>query len=233
MSKSTLPLPVFVVNFKSYIWGINAIEFARKMEKIAKESSVFLCAIPQIIDIYRIAKETKVPVFSPHMDNLTPGRGTGRILPEAVKKAGAVGVLLNHAENRLPLDIISETIKRVQEVGLISMVASSNPEEAETIAALGPDVVIAESPERIGTLKSVTRDREFVVQSVKKVKSVDPSISVVCGGGVSSGRDVTELLKLGVEGTRASRAIFEAKDSVGILTEMVKALEYEWKAQMQ
>jgi triosephosphate isomerase len=233
MSKSTLSLPVFVVNFKSYVWGINAIEFAKKMEKIAKESSVYLCAIPQISDIYRIAKETKVPVFSPHMDNLTPGRGTGRILPEAVKEAGAVGVLLNHEENRLPLNTISETIKRAQEVGLISMVASSSPEEAETIATLGPDVVIAESPDRIGTLKSVGKDREFVVQSVKKVKTVDPNIIVICGAGVSSGRDAAELVQLGVEGTGASRAIFEAKDSVGTLTEMVKALEHEWRAQMQ
>jgi len=233
MRKSTLPLPVFVVNFKSYIWGTNAVKFARKMEKIGQESSVYLCAIPQIIDVYRIAKETKVPLFSPHLDSLTPGRGTGRVLPEAVKEAGAVGVLLNHAENRLPLDVISETIKRAREVGLISMVASSSPEEAGIIATLGPEVVIAESPDRIGTLKSVGRDREFVVQSVKKVKAVDSGILVICGAGVSSGRDVAELVKLGAEGTGASRAIFEAKDSVGILTEMVRALEYEWRVQRQ
>jgi triosephosphate isomerase len=211
MPKSTLPPPVFAVNFKSYIWGTNAIKFARKMEQIAQESSVYLCAIPQIIDVYRIAKETKVPVFSPHLDSLTPGRGTGRILPEAVKETGAVGVLLNHAENRLPLAIISETIRRAREVGLISMVASSSPEEAKIIAALGPEVVIAESPDRIGTLKSVGRDREFVVQSLKKVKSVDPDILVICGAGVSSGRDIAELVKLGVEGTGASRALFEAR----------------------
>ena len=63
MSKSTLSLPMFVVNFKSYVWGINATEFARKMEKIALKSSVYLCAIPQIVDSYRIAKETKIPAL--------------------------------------------------------------------------------------------------------------------------------------------------------------------------
>jgi triosephosphate isomerase len=194
---------------------------------------VYFCAIPQIIDVYRLAKETKLPVFCPHLDSLTPGRGTGRILTEAVKEAGAVGVLLNHAENRLQLNVISETVRRAREVGLISLVAVSSPEEAEIIAALRPEVIIAESPDRIGTLKSVGKDREFVVQSVKKVKSVDPDVLVVCGAGVSSGRDVAEVLKLGAEGTGASRAIFEAKDSAGLLTEMAKALDYGWKARRQ
>ena len=229
MCKSIQP-PIFVVNFKSYIWGINAIEFVRKMEKISQESNVYLCAIPQIIDIYRIANDTKIHIYSPHVDSSTPGRGTARILPEAVMEAGADGVLLNHAEKRLPLDIISKTIERVRKVGLISMVASRSPEEAEKIAAFGPEVLIAEPPHRIGTLKSVGRDKEFVIQSVKKVKKVDPSIAVVCGGGVSSGRDVLELLKLGVEGTGASRAIFEAKDSVRKLREMIEELENGWKA---
>ena len=132
------------------------------------------------------------------MDSLTPGRGNGSILLEAVKEAGADGVLLNHAEKRLPLDIIGDTIKRAQEIGLVSMVASSNPKDAENLADLGPEVVIAKSPDRIGNLKSVGRDREFVVQSVKRVKAVDPNILFICGGDVKSGRDVAGLVKLGV-----------------------------------
>jgi triosephosphate isomerase len=32
------------------------------------------------------------------MDPLPIGKGNGTVLPEAVKAAGAVGVLLNHAE---------------------------------------------------------------------------------------------------------------------------------------
>ena len=229
MPGSTLALPVFIVNFKSYIWGSNAVRLARKMEKIAQETNVHLCAIPQIIDVYRLAMETKVPLFSPHLDSLTPGRGTGRILPEAVGEAGAVGVLLNHAENRLPLDVISETVRRAREVGLLSIIAATSPEEAEIIAALRPEVILPESPARIGTLKSIGRDSNFVIQSIKKIKSVDPSILVVFGSGISSGRDVAELVKLGAEGMGASRAIFEAKDPVGMLKEMVKALEYTWK----
>ncbi len=231
MSTSVLPLPIFVVNFKSYVWGREALKIARKMEEIAQESRVYLCAIPQIVDISLIAKETKVPVFSPHLDSLTPGRGTGRILPEAVKEAGAVGVLLNHSEYNLPLDVISETMKRAREVGLISMVASSSPEEAEAIALLGPEVIISEPSSRIGTLRSVGRDKEFVLQSIEKVKNVNPKIIVICGAGVSSREDVETLVELGVEGTGASRAIFEAEDPAYLLAKMVEGLEFKWRAQ--
>jgi len=231
MSTPVLPVPIFVVNFKSYVWGREALKIARKMEAIAQENSVYLFAIPQIVDTSLIAKETKVPVFSPHLDSLTPGRGTGRILPEAVKEAGAVGVLLNHSEYNLPLDVVSKTMRRAREVGLISMVASNSPQEAEAIAMLGPEVIISEPSSRIGTLRSVGRDKKFVLQSIKKVKNVNPKIIVICGAGVSSRKDVEALVELGVEGTGASRAIFEAKNPASKLSEMVKTLEYEWRIQ--
>jgi triosephosphate isomerase len=231
MFTPVLSLPIFVVNFKSYVWGREALKLARKMEEIAQESSVYLCAIPQIVDISLIAKETKVPVFSPHLDSLTPGRGTGRVLPEAVKEAGAVGVLLNHSEYNLPLDVISKTMKRAREVGLISMVASNSPQEAEAIAILGPEVIISEPSSRIGTLRSVGRDKEFVMQSIKRVKNVNPKIIVLCGAGVSSRKDVEALVELGVEGTGASRAIFEAEAPARILAEMVEGLESKWRIQ--
>jgi triosephosphate isomerase len=229
MPPTVLRVPIFVVNFKSYVWGRKALGLAKLIEEVALESDVYLCVIPQIVDILPIAKETNLPVFAPHVDPLRPGSGTGRVLAEAIKEAGAVGVLFNHAENRLPMKEISETIKRAREVGLTSMVGAAAPEEARAIARMGPDVILSEPPSRIGTLKSVGRDKIFITESIKKVKNVDPNIIVVCGAGVSSGSDVTELVRLGVEGTGASRAIFEGKDPGRILQEMVRALEREWK----
>jgi len=227
----SLHTPIFIVNLKSYVWGKKALKLAKIVEKVSQETSVYLCIIPQLVDINLIARETNVPVFAPHMDPLKPGRGTGRVLPEAIKEAGAVGAMFNHAENRLPLTEIATTIKRAREIGLISMVCCSSPEEARAIATLGPDIIISEPPKLIGTLRSVGRDKKFVTESIRMVKSIDPKIIVVCGAGVSSGNDVAELVKLGVEGTGASRAICEAKDPLRLLTEMVKALEHEWESQ--
>ena len=52
-----------------------------------------------------------VLAFAQHMDLLEVGRGVGPVLPEALKAAGAVGVLLNHAEKRLLNDEFERTIK--------------------------------------------------------------------------------------------------------------------------
>jgi triosephosphate isomerase len=221
----TLRVPIFIVNFKAYVWGRKALELAEIVEEVAQESSAYLCVIPQIVDIPLIAKKTCLSVFAPHMNSLTPGRGTGHILPEAIKEAGAVGVFINHAEKKLLLIEISETIKRAREVNLISMVGSDTLEEAEAIAKLGPDMIVSEPSNRIGTLRSVGRDAEFVKQTLRKVKNINPNISVICGAGISSGRDVKELLRLGVDGTGASKAICEAKEPKSLLIEMVRALE--------
>ncbi|MCP8305227.1 MAG: triose-phosphate isomerase [archaeon] len=233
MPTPLLHVPIFIVNFKAYVWGRKALELAKMVEEVAQETSVYLIVVPQIVDIPLIAKETELPVFSPHIDPLTPGRGTGRILPEAIKESGAVGALFNHSEYRLPLTEISMAIKRAREVGLISIVASSTPEEARAIATSRPDVILSEPPSRIGTLKSVGKDKEFVIQSMKNVKKINPKIIIISGAGVSSGRDVAELVRLGVEGTGASRAICEAKEPRSILKEMVDALEDEWRRHMK
>ena len=224
-----LRVPVFIVNVKSYVWGRKALRLARIAEKAAQETSVNVIVIPQLVDIHAVANGVSLQVFAPHMDYLRPGRGTGRILPEAIKEAGAVGTMLNHVENRLALSDITRAIGRARHVGLYSMVCCSSPEESRAIATLGPDAIISEPPSRIGTLRSVGKDNQYVTQSIRMVKEVDPRIAVICGAGVSSGDDVAELIRLGVDGTGATRAICEAKNPLDLLNEMVEAVEREWQ----
>ena len=228
-STSKLHAPLFGVGFKAYVWGRKALELAKIVEEISQNTNVYLHVIPQLIDVATIAKETTLPVFSPHLSSIRPGRGTGQVLAESVKEAGAVGAMINHVEHRVSLTEIDHAIKRAHEVGLLSMVCADSPEEARAIATLGPDIIVSEPPILIGTLRSVGKDTDFVIRSVMMVKNVDPRILVICGAGVSSGNDVTELVRLGVDGTGASRGIDESKDPRKTLTEMIKALEREWQ----
>jgi len=80
------------------------------------------------------------------MDSLPIGRGLGSVLPEAVKAAGAVGVMLNHMEKRISLAELNKTIKRADEVGLATMVCADTVQEAAAIAHLGPNIIVAENP---------------------------------------------------------------------------------------
>ena len=126
---------------------------------------------PQYVDIPRVARETRhIHVFAQHMDCIGIGRGIGSVLPEAVKEAGAVGVLLNHAEKRLTLSEINRTIKRADEVGLATLVCADTPEEAAALAHLAPNIILAEPPELIGSGEAGAAGRDYVA----RINELDP-----------------------------------------------------------
>jgi len=117
--------PFFEVGPKAYLYGRDALALARYADHLSRKYDVRIIFTPQSVDIWNIAHHTKhILVFAQHMDLIGIGRGIGTVLPEAVKAAGAVGVLLNHVEKRLTLPQITETIRRADEVGLMSMVCA-------------------------------------------------------------------------------------------------------------
>ncbi|MEM3403652.1 MAG: triose-phosphate isomerase [Nitrososphaeria archaeon] len=229
-STSKLHAPIFGVNFKSYIWGERALKISKIIDKVAKDTDSYLYVMPQLTDVPVIAKEVEIPVFAPYMDALRPGRGTGFILPEAVKDAGATGVFINHTERKLSLTKIEKTIRRAKEVDLISIVACDTPNAAGALAILKPDIIVPEPPDLIGTLRSVAREQEsFAIQSVKITKKVNKDIYILLGGGVATEEDIIRIIELGADGTGAARAICESKDPFKLLTNLVGALERAWK----
>lgn len=221
--------PLFVVNFKAYVYGAEALRFSREAERISRRYDVPVIVVPQVVDIVKIAEESGLLVFAPHIDPIRPGRGTGSVLPEAVKEAGAVGTMLNHAERRLSLSEIGEAIKRADEVGLASMICADRPEDVPAIASFNPNIIGTEPPALIGTARSVGRvNKDFVINSVEIVKKINPKIIVGSGAGVASGSDVAEIVRLGAEMTGATSGILKAEDPVKALDEMVRALKEAW-----
>ena len=98
-----LKTPVIIVNFKTYLesTGKRAVELSKNAEKAAKETGASIVVAPQFVDIARVAEAVEIPVFAQHMDPIKPGNSTGHVLAEAIKEAGAVGTLINHAERQL------------------------------------------------------------------------------------------------------------------------------------
>ena len=104
------------------------------------------------------------------MDSLPVGRGHGSVLPEAVKAAGAVGVMLNHSEKPVCISEINKTIKRADSVGLASMVCADTIEEAAAIAHLAPNIIVVEQPDwyrNIGDIDYIRPMRSFVQLTLK------------------------------------------------------------------
>lgn len=221
--------PFFEVGPKAYLYGEPLLQLAQYADKISQKYDVQIIFTPQYVDIPLLAGETEhILVFAQHMDSLKIGRGVGSVLPEAVKAAGAVGVLLNHAEKPLSLDEIGATIKRADEVGLATMVCANTLEDVASIARMQPNIVLAESPALIGVGKRNANDQLAIAQANEVVWNINPEICVLHGAGISSGHDVYDIILAGAQGTGSTSGILLAPDPYQMIEEMIGCVRAAW-----
>ena len=99
------------MNLKTYreSLGKKALGLASISDTIVKNTGVCISLAPQLADLRMVVKQTESPVFSQHIDPISFGKFTGHVLPEAVKGTGAIGTVLNHAENKRENDFIENT----------------------------------------------------------------------------------------------------------------------------
>jgi len=162
------------------------------------------------------------------MDLIGIGRGIGTVLPEAVKAAGAVGVLLNHVEKRLSIAELSRTIRRADEVGLASMVCADDLEDALAIAQLDPNIIIVESPDLIGVGQRGKNDREMIRKTNEAIWKVNPKILILHGAGISNGQDVYDIIAAGSQASGSTSGIINAAHPFEMLEEMIRAVRQAW-----
>ena len=219
----------FEIGPKAYLYGKEVLKLARHADRMSAKYHVQIVFTPQYVDIPILARVTKnLLVFAQHMDSLPVGRGVGSVLPEAVKDAGAVGVLLNHAEKKLPLEELERTIRRADEVGLVSMVCADNLEEAAMISHMRPNIIIAESPEQIGVGKRAANDRQTIAGINETVWAIDHEIRVLHGAGISCGQDVYDIIAAGAKAAGSSSGILMADDPFAMLEEMIRSVRAAW-----
>jgi triosephosphate isomerase len=219
--------PFFEIGPKAYIYGKEALKLAIHADKISEIYDVQIIFTPQYVDI--IAHEIKnLLIFAQHMDSLRIGRGIGSVLPEALKANGAVGVLLNHAEKRLPASEILRTIIRADEVGLATLVCADTIEESAEVARMQPNIVLAESPKLIGIGKRGDEDIKMIEQVNLEVWKINPKIRVLHGAGIKCGQDVYNIIAAGAQATGSTSGILLAKDPFAMVEEMIKAVRNAW-----
>ena len=170
--------PFFEIGPKAYLYGEEMLALAKVIDKTAIKYDVDIIVTPQAVDIRLLAENTeRILVFAQHMDYLRPGRGMGAMLPEAVKAAGAKGVMLNHAEHKLTPGCARETIQRADEVGLATIVCADTVEEVKAIAHMAPNIIVAEPTELIGT--GQTSSMEYVRKTIETVRQINEEIMVL------------------------------------------------------
>ena len=221
--KRKITPPFFEIGPKSYLVGDEVLELALAADKASEKYGVNIIFTTPVVDIRRVKENTKnIHVYAPHMDPLYPGRGLADTLPESLVAAGADGVMLNHCEKPLEFDVLKETIKRADEVGLTTIVCADSLADASKIATLKPDIIVAEPSELIGTGVSV--GTEYVEAATKSVKDVDPEILVLTAAGIANGEDVYNTIISGADATGSSSGIAKAEDRAAMVDEMIAAV---------
>lgn len=218
-------LPFILLNYKTYIQGtgMGAVEIAKACKAVSEDSGIEIAVAPQIPDIYRVATEVEVPVFSQHLDGVGAGSFTGHIFGKCIKDAGAVGTLINHSEKRLTLAEIEASLEAAKEFGLRTVICTNNVPTTIAGAALNPDYVAIEPPELIGSGIPVSKaDPEIVSGSVEAVSKINPTVKVLCGAGISKGEDLRAALDLGSQGVLLASGIIKAKDPKTALEELIR-----------
>ena len=219
--------PFFEVGPKCIMWGERMLKLAKTIDQIAYKYDLDVIVTPQYADIRLIAENTEhLHVYAQHMDYLVPGRGLGSVLPESVKEAGAVGVMLNHAEKKLTLEEIEKTIARADEVGLATIVCADSVEEVGAIARMSPNLIVAEPTELIGT--GVASDMKYVVDTIESVRRINPDIMVLQGAGISGPDDVANVIRAGAQATGCTSGVMKAADPEAAAEEMLWALRKTW-----
>ena len=227
LKNKEIKAPFFEIGPKAYMYGEDFVELAKHIDKVAKKYDVRVIVTPQYSDIHQVSKATEnILVFAQHMDSLEVGRGLGSVLPEAIKAAGAVGVMLNHAEKPLAFSELKACIKRAEDLELYTIVCADSLAEAIAIAHLNPDIIVCEPSELIGTGR--TADEEYMRTTTDAIRAVNPNISILQGAGISNGNDVYNVMMMGAEATGTTSGIMKANDKPAMVEEMLGALRNGW-----
>ncbi|MBR6917053.1 MAG: triose-phosphate isomerase [Clostridia bacterium] len=219
--------PFFEFGPKCYMYGERLVEIAKGFDVLSEKYGIDVILDIPDTEIRSVASAVKrVHVYSQHMDAISVGRGMGRTLPEALKDAGAVGCMLNHAEHKLTLDEIAEAIRRADEVGLATIVCADSIDEVKAVAKLSPNILVAEPTELIGTGRPA--DREYVDEVIKVIKEINPDIMPFLSAGISCGNDCYNIIKAGSSASGCSSAIAKASDPLALAEEMISAVRRAW-----
>jgi len=225
MSKNNTP--IIILNYKTYVesTGKNAIQLSKYVEEASQESGVNMAIAPQAVDLYNIIEAVDIPVYSQHMDPITPGGHTGSTLPEAIKEANVCGTLINHSEQRLTLADIDSVVEKTKELDLTSVLCTNNVKTSAAAASFNPDYIAIEPLELIGTGIPVSKaNPEVVENTVEEIHKINDDISVLCGAGISTGEDMKAALDLGAEGVLLASGIIKADNQKEALLDLVSLI---------
>ncbi len=216
---------MIVLNLKSYEETYRRLDLLVDAARETMQNTgvrVIVCAPPTHLARARYANKD---IFAQQVDAFELGAHTGAVLPEALVNLRVKGSLINHSENRCP-DLVQETVKRMKEVKLESLVCAENPAECKKFARFHPSFIAVEPPELIGSGKSISKKQpDVITESLNQVHKTSTEIPLIVGAGVSTAKDVEVALALGATGVLLASAFVKSAEPVKFLEDLAKPFE--------
>jgi triosephosphate isomerase len=216
--------PFIVLNFKTYkeSTGENAVKLALIAEKVQKKTKVNIIVCVETTYLEEVAKRVMIPVFAQHTDCETLGKSTGHIIPEQLLNINVRGSLLNHSEDKIDIKRIENTVIRLKELDMTSIVCAKSETEAKSIAkfkTIRPTLIAIEPPELIGGETSISQAKPGIIPKAVKVCG---NIPVLVGAGIKTNEDLKIALKGGAKGVLLASHFVLAKDPEKFLLDLLK-----------
>ncbi len=220
--------PIIIVNFKTYEEGTgeNSVNIAKACRDVGEESGINIAVAPQTCDIYRISSQIEdISIYSQHIDGVGPGSFTGHTFSSGIQSAGATGTLINHSEKRLKLADIESAVSVAKKSELTSVICTNNVLTSAAAASFGPDYVAVEPPELIGSGIPVSEANPDIVRdTVTGVQNINSDVKVLCGAGISQGKDLKAALELGSHGVLLASGIVKSNEPKKALENLISLI---------
>jgi triosephosphate isomerase (TIM) len=216
----------FIINLKNYLEtsGDNTMKIVKDAEIVSEKLNVEIIISPPQPSLALTAKQSKLKVISQHIDVKKTGSTTGFYIPEIIEKVGAKGSLINHSEHEIEKDEIKRSIEKLKELNLISIVCIKTFEGLKEILAFEPNYIAIEPPELIGTQKSISSEKPFLIRECSSVINKENKKSkLICGAGINKKEDVKIALDNGSYGVLVSSSITKAKNWYDKIFELASA----------
>ena len=223
--KPQVRTPFFEIGTKNYIYGDTVLEYALAADAAAKRYDIDVLFITPVVEIRRIYDRTdRLIILAPLYGYLASGQEEWPTsLPEALKAAGAQGVVINHCEKPMSLPQMKETINRARELDMLVFACADTIDEAKAIAHLHPDIINPEPSDLIGGNTGKVTDLSYVYKVIDEIKAINPDIMIEQAAGITNGQQVYDFIMHGSQAAGAASGIINAADPLAMIDEMIAA----------
>ena len=217
-----------IINCKNYleIAGEKIFQLSEIAQDISERYKIEIIIAPPQNSLFYLSQFINLPLICQHVDDEKIGPTTGFIIPELAKSYGASGSLINHSEHRMKQASIKNTIERLRQLNMFSIVCASTSREVGELSRFNPDMIAIEPPELIGTGKAVSKvNPSIITESVKEARTYSKNIKVICGAGIVDKTDIQSAINLESQGILLASGLIKSESWKDKLIELCEGFE--------